>query len=316
MPLYQATITPNTLFTTPIKGDSLFGYACWEYKHMAGEQALYTLLENYMHTPPFVMSDAFPKGYIPRPQMPLHMLGITPEDDNIKAKKKTPYIPIKNLAQPVTDWLQEDIDAPSIEKHTRTHNSINRQTFSTGSTDDDGKFAPYNKKVVSLQGQWHIYIAIPDASPIPIDTIQKILEIIGQMGYGGGKTTGLGKFTVVGNIIEYTPSTHANSNAYITLAPHVTQSGYNTERCYYKPFTRFGKMGDVGALSGNPFKSPVLMINSGAIITPKAFDKDTLYIGRGIGGVDTDGQGILSATIPQTIQQGYTPVIPVYLGDV
>ncbi len=319
MTIYQMTITPKTPFSSLIKGDTLFGYACWEYMYAHdahGKDALDldNILRDYAHTPPFVVSDAFPKGYIPRPQVPSHMLGLTKEDPSMKKKKKIPYCAVSDMKKPINEWLSGDKEQESfVTTDTRTHNRINRKTCST-----DEDFAPYNKKILylnqKLNKHWHIYIVLPSNSSIDIDTVGDLIKSIGQMGYGGGKTRGMGKFAV-DEITAYSPPVNKNCNAFLTLAPHISQGGTNTQQCYYKPFTRFGKMGDMGALSQKPFKSPILMINTGAIITPQTYDSRTEYIGQGIGGIDDDGKGKLSESIPQAVHQGYSPVIPVYLED-
>lgn len=327
MPLYRATITPETPFKSLIKGDTLFGYMCWEYKNAFGESALLNILQNYHITPPFVMSDAVPVvisdavpvGYIPRPQMPLHMLGITAKDEKIKLKKKIAYMPDSVLKHPVKDWFTDISDTTThITPDTRTHNSINRQTHTTGTADDGGQFAPYDQDLIYLHGDgdgdichknWYIYIAIPDTSVISLDTVKGLLTTIGFIGYGASKTRGLGKFRVPK--CKETQFT-LTGNAFLTLAPHKPNPDYGVfEKCFYKPFTRFGKVGDVGVFAGNPFKSPILMADVGAVITPKTYMANTLYIGSGVGGMDKDGKGYLSATIPHMVHQGYSPIIPI-----
>lgn len=314
MPLYRIPITPQTPFSSPIKGDTLFGYICWEYKNAYGENALTHMLKNYHAQPAFVVSDAVPMGCIPRPHIPLHMMGLTADTPDIKAKKKIPYMPNSVLHHPIKHWFDIDSTEKSyITPITRTHNSINRQTHTTGTADDGGKFAPYNTDLVYLgkskdKDSWHIYIVIPDTAMVNIDVIHGLLKTIGQFGYGAGKTRGLGKFAVS----EYTEHNFANTgDAFLTLAPHKPNPDYGIiEKCFYTPFTRFGKVGDVGVYGGNPFKSPILMANTGAVITPKTYMADSLYIGSAVGGMD-DGKGSLSATIPNMVHQGYSPIIPI-----
>ncbi|MGZ8226252.1 MAG: type III-A CRISPR-associated RAMP protein Csm4, partial [Methylococcaceae bacterium] len=57
-----------------------------------------------------------------------------------------------------------------------------------------------------------------------------------------------------------------------------------------------------------PFKNPLLLTKAGAIfgVQPPASG----FIGQGIG-----GNGQLSKTLPETIQQGYSPIIPIHFNS-
>ena len=44
MTLYKTTITPKSNFTTPLKGDTLFGQICWAIRYVLGEDRLNELL--------------------------------------------------------------------------------------------------------------------------------------------------------------------------------------------------------------------------------------------------------------------------------
>ena len=61
--------------------------------------------------------------------------------------------------------------------------------------------------------------------------------------------------------------------------------------------------GDRAVLGGKPFKNPVLMADSFAILTPAIFEPSARITGRGIGGV--------SKAIGTAVHQGYAPVFGV-----
>lgn len=76
--------------------------------------------------------------------------------------------------------------------------------------------------------------------------------------------------------------------------------------------TRFGRHGDIAAISGQPSKTPLLLADTGAVLTPAQFD-DRLFTGAGLG-----GDGSLSNALPETVRQGtvhqgYAPVVTIYL---
>ena len=51
MTLYKTTITPKSNFTTPLKGDTLFGQICWAIRYRLGEDRLNELLSDYDKKP-------------------------------------------------------------------------------------------------------------------------------------------------------------------------------------------------------------------------------------------------------------------------
>ncbi len=100
------------------------------------------------------------------------------------------------------------------------------------------------------------------------------------------------------------------ANACFTLAPCTTQGlGLDAARSFYEVFTRFGRHGDAAVYSERPFKAPVLMAQTGALLTPAVLPENGI-IGRGLG-----GDGSLSYAIPETVQQGYAPFIGVRLPE-
>lgn len=56
-----------------------------------------------------------------------------------------------------------------------------------------------------------------------------------------------------------------------------------------------------------PYKTPLLLADTGAVLTPMQFD-DRLFTGAGLG-----GDGSLSNALPETVHQGYAPVIAIHL---
>jgi len=59
---------------------------------------------------------------------------------------------------------------------------------------------------------------------------------------------------------------------------------------------------------GKPFKNPVLLAQAGAVFTVKTPGR--IWLGQGIG-----GHGELSKSIAQTVQQGFAPVVAIYLPE-
>lgn len=314
MELWRLTIRVQSPLGTPLKGDTLFGQLCWGARHRWGDLRLRELLREYTLGRPFaVISDAFPHGHLPRPTLPAWCWENVPDIDR-KALKKRVWMPLSHCHLPVRQWLSQcvadaDLGLRAVHRP-QPHNTIHRGTGTTGT----GAFAPYTQPQTWLGRDTaqpgpvllDIYVLM-DPQRLPPQDAQEIFAAMGAMGFGRDASIGLGKFTVHGWESTDLPS-HPEANAWMTLAPCAPQ-GLNWERarCFAKPFTRFGRHGDLGVLSGLPFKSPVLLADTAAVLTPREY-APVAFIGQGLG-----GDGTLSKAIPGTVHQGFAPVLPIHL---
>ncbi len=305
MQTYQLTLKLNSAFGTPLVGDSLFGQCCWAIVHQFGEQRLNDLLNDYEQQPFMVISDAFPKGYLPLPTLP-SMIWETPKDEqgnelDRKVLKKKQWIALEYLSQPVQEWQKLAKDNKDItfqaEKHSTLHNTINRQTQTTG----EDQFAPYSTEQTWYKAdtEVQIYVLI-DENRIAKDDVEKLFENIGKFGYGRDASTGLGKFEITG-FEQFQFTTQANANAYFTLANCAPQGlALVAEQSFYQITTRFGRHGDIKALGSNPFKKPIILAKAGAIFKPQQW-QNRLFLGNGLTQV--------SYAQDRAVHQGYAPVI-------
>lgn len=319
MDCLQFTLRPRSTFGGPIKGDTFFGQLCWMASHRWGEDRLAELLEGYPEGRPFaVCSDAFPAGHLPRPALPLHHFAEIPDADRKTVKRKR-WLPTAALSEPVKDWLAscrsdrelvatlpgggERVHALA-ESHAPPHNSINRLTGTTGGSD----FAPY-----ALEQLWFapgltfdLYLLV-DSARLLVAEARLLIEDIGRIGYGRDAGIGLGKLEVVGEPrLGALPSLQPDANACFTLAPVAPQGqGFIAGRSHYEVFTRFSRHGDQAVQTGRPFKAPVLLAQTGAVLTPRSIPEQP-FVGQGLG-----GRGQLSRAIgyEATVQQGYAPWI-------
>ena len=313
MKLMNIKIQPLTAFVTPLKGDTLFGQLCWALRHNFGESRLKQCLAHYKEQPFLVVSDPFAVGYLPRPTVPSRLSGADAlSASERKADKKRRWIPVSALQQPLSQWQSlacsdKDLYQQSLHQATvQAHNTLSRLTGMTG----EGQFAPFQirQNWYALGVELDLYIVI-DEQLLSDDELHSLLTYVGNTGYGKEASTGLGKFNVVElKNTDYQYSEQAN--AWLTLAPSVVSDmALQIEHCYYQPFTRFGRHGDQLALSGQPFKKPLLMLDSGAILVPEHWQTQ-LWVGQAVG-----GSGELSKALPATVHQGYTPVLPVFMSD-
>lgn len=317
MDTLRLEIEPRSAFGGPIKGDTLFGQLCWAIVHRRGTDGLNTLLEGYSSGQPFlVCSDAFPTGFLSRPTLPLDAYQPLKDHDR-KSVKKRQWLPLEHLAEPTDTWLahcreEREVVAAITGKEGRLmttqaqpHNSIHRQRNTT----HGGEFAPYTMPQHWFASGLRLDIWIRfDSGRISQDEVSSLMEDIGATGYGRDASIGLGKFTI--HACESTSlKGSSNANALMTLAPCAPQGqGFDAARSFYEPFTRFGRHGDRAVHSGRPFKSPLLLANTGAILSGN--DSSLHVTGQGLG-----GDGTLSNAITATVHQGYAPCVGIHLRE-
>lgn len=309
---------------TPLKGDTLFGQSCWALRHLYGVEQLEAWLAAYPRRPFLVWSDAFPAGYLPKPTLPpalyLQAEAAGQADSrhtDRKTIKKRRWIPREAWGHSLRDTLtcahddQDVLNAcgkPVAGPNTLTctevqpHNSINRQTGTTGS---EG-FAPYGVDVIWHHPAvvWEVY-AVYDDTAISQEQVAAALDYIGSSGYGRDASVGLGKFQADLNPAACLPH-HPHGDAVCTLAPCAPQhGGFSRERSFYLPFTRFGRHGDSAALSSNPFKKPALLADTAAILA--GGDPQQPWAGQALTGVSN------TPAFSAAVQQGYAPILRVSL---
>jgi CRISPR-associated protein Csm4 len=127
-------------------------------------------------------------------------------------------------------------------------------------------------------------------------------------GYGRDATAGLGKFTVAGMAEQRWP--RESGRWWLTLAPCVPHTGtLDSEGSFYLPLTRFGRHGNLAVIRGAPFKSPLLMAATGALLKSREL-VSWVFHGRGLGGVENP----ISQVLRSTVHQGYAPVVSLDMG--
>jgi CRISPR-associated protein Csm4 len=309
MRTFKFRLRPLTPFATPLVGDTLFGHLCWSVREARGEKRLADLLQGYIAGHPFLaVSDGFPAGLLPRPTAPDFVLGTATEPRLRKLARTHRWLPADELNQSLKLLVPLLTESKATEPALVTQNTINRYTGTTGT----GPFAPRQVERIfySDDARLDLYAVFDDAR-IAAEELQALIGHIGLCGYGRDATTGLGKFVIEAVTDHAWPHRDRAQRYWLTLAACAPQAEVlSADGCYYLPQTRFGRHGGVAAVLDAPFKQPVMMIATGALL--KARDPvHWLIHGRGLGGKDAP----LSKTIPETVHQGYAPVVPLQLED-
>lgn len=302
MKIYKIIIKPLTGFGTPIKGDTLFGHICWQifYDPQLFGKSLSELLKDYDKEPFIVVSSAFPvingKIYLKKPSMPINKLFPFPEEELVQKRKELKAKTHFALHKPLKPLNQIEYEKPefSIEEE-QTRCTINRITGTTGKA----PFTPYMIDKIHYRCELAIFAGLRD--DLSIESFKEALKRIGKHGYGKDATVGYGKFELCDAEPIELADLSKNPNALYTLSPSVPEME-KVRDIYFTPFIRFGRHGDIYAKANNPFKNPVIFADESAVIVPHQMPEKP-YIGKAIKN--------LSKSVPDTVAQGYSLVIPV-----
>jgi CRISPR-associated protein Csm4 len=332
MKVYEAWIKPTSDFATPLQGDSLFGQICWQIAHddsLAG--GIDGLLSNYDSNPFCVVSDpvmrfetndgtieyVLPKPFCPNKRTEVNALATREQEgldyDKRKKVKKAKWIrlskeeKLSNVDDMELMDLDEirfryglDADWQAFIDYRQSHNSIDRFTGTTGT---GGQFAPFALNCLSYNPELILSVFIGIRDGLDVAGIETALRRIGSFGYGADATSGKGRFEVLGELREIDLQGLGNKagNAYYSLAALVPEKE-KYEKIFFEPFVRFGRHGGSRAISGNPFKQPVLKAAAGAVLVLKdGVEATEKFVGLGVKNL---------STYKDTVEQGYSLVIP------
>lgn len=325
MKTYAIVIQPRSPFGTSLKGDTIFGQFCWQIAHDPGllECSFEEVVKTYPERPFAIFSSAFPwlgerKWCFKRPDVPMALFSdISSLDDKLRIEKRKE---LKKKRWVICDrpgvmesfksvQLVTDSELLSHAKlggdhfvivSETNHNSINRLTGTTG----EGHSPFTQENIVYQQGGLLVIFAGIDHTVMTVEKLKIALEHIGIFGFGRDASTGKGRFSVEDiQEIDLFAYGAKEPNALYTLGPSVPEPGKYRD-ALFTPFTRFGRHGDQLAISGKPYKNPVIMADEGGVFFPQDISESlkTPYLGTGLTG--------LSKILPETIAQGYSLYIP------
>lgn len=283
MELLTIKIKPLSTFATIPKGDTLFGQIL-SYLFLKNDK---TFADYLYEEPKLIVSDMMPFGYVYKPHLPLDCFANGSHEVDKKELRRREFITIENL-QNGNLHLCEKVDFQT--KNSVVKNSINRTTFTT----DGADFAPYGNQEIAYSRELWMFVLVDEQIK---DKILQTIQDIGKFGFGKEANTGKGNFEI--KVIQ-TPIKELKTGYYMSLSPTILD-GQSFKNSWYEPFTRFGKFGLHHAYE-NAFKKPVLMANSGAVISS---DKPLRYFGKAIN----------NGNIKPSFLQGYSIALPITIKD-
>jgi CRISPR-associated protein Csm4 len=278
-----------------LAADTLWGHIAWGYRYRHGAEALERWLKTYDgDTPPMVISDPLPAGYLPRPALPHKPLPSTQpspaELDRQKSARKQEWIAREQwmriagslssdaVDQEVQSALQSDLRPPAAVESSIVHASINRLTGGTVQEHGGTLYATprlfYPRSVTSFE-VWTV-------TNMELNAVRQLFEDGLAGGYGRDASGGCGWLTLAS--INNAPQMEvSNANAGLLLGMAVPKRRDPT-RGWFNFGTRCGRLGGDFAIGATPAgstvrqKRPVHCLLRGSIVVDGK--KPPAFIGR------------------------------------
>lgn len=269
MRTYEIRLAVPSGFVTPWHADTIFGHLCWAaerqgvFKNFTGASGFIDLYR--AGKPPLIISDAFPTGFLPAPANLRELFDndrtATLDVSRYSLLKKVKGLEYLTIGQFRQYQKGESFDVADTEKQivsaVTLHNQISRITNTTG---DGGSLFELDEHYVK-NGKLSIYAKIADGFE---DDVLQLFGLFAASGYGKKKSAGKGAFAVEAFQTFAGFACEGKTNGFVVLSHFVPAQNDPTEGVY-KSMVKYGKLGEEKALSGNPFKKPLLMLKPGAV---------------------------------------------------
>ncbi len=282
MTVYRYRLFPESAIATPLRSDTLYGHLLCATRELDGNAVLNEMLESFRaDEPPFVLSSAFPSGYLPMPILP----SLTRDDardlakalpqfggslfhllERLKKFRKQRWISVTvwqrlrgnlSLKNLFLDYLQSGQDREiQVRKVLEVHNSIDRNT---GRVLEGGLYTTE----ATFYGQgtcMDLYVETDRA-----DLLERYLRYVARTGFGKDRGLGKGLFRlerddtfVPGDL--FGEGSHSMSLSVFSAKDLSCISGT------YEVFTKYGRVWN-GFGENNPFKRPFLAFREGSVFT-------------------------------------------------
>jgi CRISPR-associated protein Csm4 len=290
MEMYKIKLGIHASIMTPFQADTLFGHLCWVVAHREGEKGLQEFFEPFQKkSPPFLISDGFPTGLLPKP---LSAEFCVRDPQERKDLKKTDFVASKDF-ESIREGKEcrPDILPNPYFVYLLPHNKIDRLTYSTSK--EGGVFSLRQIYISEI----NIYLKV--ISEEWKNKVVGLLEDLSKVGYGKKKSIGIGHFSLL-EVSEFSFVNVEKADGFVSLSNFCPAEDDPTEGLY-KTFVKYGKLGEEFTFCGNPFKRPLVMVRAGSVFKTEGSPKE--YYGRMI------REGIAPAK-PEVVQYAYSFAVP------
>lgn len=269
---YRILLKLQSPLGTPLHSGTLFGHLCWALRETQGEPALEHWLAGLRQSP-FLISDGFPAGWLPRPLLEPAKRSQPPADpgerrqffDQLKKRRKARWMRREDFLR-----LREALSRPALEETQAEpgdflksaqapHNRIDRRS---GHTLEEGGLFFLEEQWPPRAGlNWEVYVC----AEMQAGDLHELFEHVGCCGYGRDASWGRGRFSVLA--VEAEQQLFAFQGNRLMTVSHGSLSA-NMLEPRYRMECHLGRLGNFLARSENPFKYPLLLLQPGATFRP------------------------------------------------
>jgi CRISPR-associated protein Csm4 len=273
MDLFRIKLRPGSPWRTPWQADTIFGLLCWARARQSAAQVDAEIIEpSLAGKPPFVVSDAFPAGWMPAPVILRDPLRIehyrrryTPQRSAVvKRVRKTRwltdsgFIALQNDAfPPMDDFASHD----PIRSFGEINNQIGRDSNTTSSGGQ--LFVSDSWTLRDAAEELTVYVRTTDSYREQLALLFKEMSL---RGFGADVSVGKGEFDLLSGL-EPWPVLDAvdQPDASIVLSTFQPAST-DPIQGYWESIIKHGKLGPDFGLD-NVFKRPMVLLRPGAVFT-------------------------------------------------
>jgi len=340
MNAYRLRLRLDGPLGTPLSADTLFGHLCWGMVYQEGAAALEAFLATMKSpSPPLVMGDPMPAGFLPAPVLPPcdlaeadrmeAMAGAAVEraaasrheaalSDGETLKRahalrkgaaKTAWLPVEALATRLDDLSAAAVfdlalhapAPPALCRATVVHNTINR--LSQHTADEGGLYVLAEQFPPLADGASRpgLNFDVWLRTTLPPDRVRGLFEQGLAGGYGRDASAGKGRMTV-GDLDDRPWPAAREPNAALALGVFAPAAD-DPVRGWWRTTVRLGKLGGPWAFDDGgrhpPFKYPLILLGPGAVLAPWCKP----YLGRIVEDVHP--------TRTEVVTYAMAPVLPV-----
>lgn len=283
MKTYQIHLRPLGTWCTPWHADSLFGALAWQVRDLAGEDDLRQFLDQFMSgAPPFVLSDAFPEGWLPCP-----LSGKLTPLPEIKSKLPEWVCEeqFKGIVKTSAQLLPREEWPTPLAPVRSLHASIQRISGTTTGEGSSSLFEIPEWCFRMADGKKPELLVVYVKTDAWLDRVTSLFRSLGHMGFGKKRSSGRGAFAVEGKAepCEWIDKLHedAAADGFVSLSHFVPAAGDPTDG-RWSVVTKYPKFSPE-APSGTPFKGRLTMLRPGSVF--HVSDKVSPFYGRMLRGV-------------------------------
>lgn len=296
---YCWTLIPRSPWSHWPTSDLLMGQLAWAYRDCYSDEKMGSWLQEFVAgDPPFVVSDAWPAGSLPRPNGFPRRIGSAQAMDKtavIAAYQRRKQFKRQRLIAAEDFWrfVVEDTDGEDFRLHegpvgmATLHTGINRET---GGALEGGLFV--------RDGQWNagpvtVYVQTRDPR-----LTEMLARVIAYQGIGGNLSRGYGQVEW-GEWAPWTVPAVPTPTAEIWLG-HGVPALDGPPGLAYRLHTKFGRVW--GPHHQSPWKAPIMQVEPGAVWPLRKPWKG--WTGRALTAV---------AMAPEVVDFGFTVTVPLAL---